>query len=173
MSLRSSYRRVTLAVLTLLLALPALRAQEPQEEPTTGLAVRSIIDELTLIREGEGRVFIVQSPAIAALVHRRPSLITRGDLSDGYIYQSGYRVQVFSSNTPDARLTATRRAEEIRQAFPEMETDVLYKAPFWSVRMGNFLTRDQAKDFITQLKDEFPAFAREMYIVPSKIKVPL
>lgn len=172
MRLRSIYRRVTLVVLVLLPALPMLRAQEPQEE-VPALPVRSIIDELTQAREGEGLVYIAQSPAIAALVHNRPSLITRGDLSDGYVYQSGYRVQVFSSNAPDARLTATRRAEEIRQAFPEMETDVLYKAPFWSVRMGNFLTRDQAKDFITQLKDEFPSFARDMYIVPSRIKVPL
>lgn len=165
-----SYHTIALAIITLLMSASTLRAQE---SVTDSLTVRSIFDELALIKEGEGTVFITQSPDIAALVHNRPTLITKDDLQAGYTYRSGYRIQVFSSNDTNARSTASYRAQQLKDAFPEIETDVLYKAPFWSVRTGSFVTREEARDFIDSLKGRFPAFAREMYVVPSKIKVPL
>ena len=160
------YHTIGLTIITLLMTVSSLRAQE---SVTDSLTVRNIFDELALIKEGEGTVFVTQSPDIAALVHNRPSLITKDDLQAGYTY----RIQVFSSNDTNARSTASYRARQLKDAYPEIETDVLYKAPFWSVRTGSFVTREEARDFIARLKGRFPAFAREMYVVPSKIKVPL
>ncbi len=165
-----SYHTIGLTIIALLMTASSLRAQE---SVTDSLTVRSIFDELALIKEGEGKVFITQSSDIAALVHNRPLLITKEDLQAGYVYQSGYRIQVFSSSDANARSTASYRARQLEDAFPEIETDVLYKAPFWSVRTGSFVTREEATDFIARLKGRFPAIAREMYVVPSKIKVPL
>lgn len=170
--MRSRYHIILwgLLIATLLAIAPDLRAQESIKD---SLTIHTIFDELARIEEGKGVVFIVQSTDIQALVHRRPTLITKDDLTSGYTYRSGYRIQVFSSNAPNARNTASYRARQLESAYPEIETDVLYKAPFWSVRTGSFISRSEAQEFIARLKDRFPGFAREMYVVPSQIKVPL
>lgn len=159
-----------LLIVTLLTITPSLRAQSSIKD---SLTIRSIFDELAVIEDGQGTVFVTQSSDIQALVHHRPTLITKDDLTSGYTYRSGYRIQVFSSNATNARNTASYRARQLKDAYPEIETDVLYKAPFWSVRTGSFITRGEAQEFISRLKSRFPGFAREMYVVPSKIKVPL
>lgn len=164
---------ILLSALTLLLLCGTAPLLSAQALPEDSVPILSIFDELALPRDGQGTIYVLQSTAIRAVVHRRPTLITRGDLADGYSLRSGYRVQVFSSNAPGARATASARARLLEEAFPEIETDVLYRAPFWSVRTGSFVTRAEAQEFIARLKEHFPSFAREIYVVPSKIKVPL
>lgn len=157
----------------LLLALLPLTPLGAQEIAGDTVMIRSIFDELALPREGEGRVFVMQSDFIRSRVHDCPSGMTHGSIAESFTYRQGFRVQVFSSNAIDARSTASKRAELLREAFPDIETEVLYKAPFWSVRTGNFFNREEARQFLDELKSRFPDLAREMYIVPSKIKIPL
>lgn len=83
----------------------------------------------------------------------------------------GYRIQVYSGN--NARYSkgeAQNRAAAIAAAFPEHATYVTYDAPYWRLRVGDFRTYEDASAALSVLKAQFPAYARELRLVRSKIK---
>ena len=43
----------------------------------------------------------------------------------------------------------------------------------WKLRVGDFLSHEEAYHMMRQLMDAFPAYAKEMYIVKEEIKIPL
>ena len=44
-----------------------------------------------------------------------------------------------------------------------------YKAPYWRLRVGNYLTREEAEIALEDLKTKFPSLAGEMVIVRDRI----
>lgn len=87
-------------------------------------------------------------------------------------YQVGYRIQVFADNNQrTAKGEAMSRKRQIVSMFPEMDCYLLYKAPSWRLRVGDFTSRDEAVEAMKQLKKAFPSFSREMIVVTDRIKV--
>ena len=85
---------------------------------------------------------------------------------------TGYRVQVFSSNTQrTARGEAYKIEKEIRDAFPEHEVYVSYTSPFWRVRIGNFRSIDEAQEFRSQVIKAFPNLRTDTYTVRDQIRL--
>ena len=85
---------------------------------------------------------------------------------------TGYRVQVFSSNTQrTARGEAYKIEKEIRDAFPEQEVYVSYTSPFWRVRIGNFRSIDEAQEFRSQVIKAFPNLRTDTYTVRDQIQL--
>ena len=85
---------------------------------------------------------------------------------------TGYRVQVFSSNTQrTARGEAYKIEKEIRDAFPEHEVYVSYTSPFWRVRIGNFRSIDEAQEFRSQVIKAFPNLRTDTYTVRDQIQL--
>ena len=85
---------------------------------------------------------------------------------------TGYRVQVFSSNTQrTARAEAYKIEKEIRDVFPEHEVYVSYTSPFWRVRVGNFRTIDMAQDFRAEVIKAFPELRTDTYTVRDQIQL--
>jgi hypothetical protein len=83
---------------------------------------------------------------------------------------SGYRVQVFSSNTQrTAKNEAFRKEKLIKDEFPDQTVYVNYSSPFWKVRVGDFRTQAQAQSFRSKLLEAFPNMRSEAYIVREKI----
>lgn len=83
---------------------------------------------------------------------------------------SGFRVQVFSSNTQrTGKAEAYKVEKEIREAFPEEEVYVNYISPFWKVRVGDFISRHKAEAFRLMLIDVFPDKKSEAYVVKEKV----
>jgi hypothetical protein len=52
-----------------------------------------------------------------------------------------------------------------------MSTYVVFTAPFWRLRVGDFQTFQEAQRMMVKLRAEFPAFGREMSIIKEKIRV--
>ena len=48
---------------------------------------------------------------------------------------------------------------------------VLYMPPFWKVRLGDFRTYDDAKEYKKQFVQQFPELMGDTYIVRDKIQV--
>ena len=91
-----------------------------------------------------------------------------------FLRAQGYRTQVFSGNNQRAsKEEAFAKEKEIKELFPEVPTYVTYNAPFWKLRVGDFLSHEEAYHMMRQLMDAFPAYAKEMYIVKEEIKIPL
>lgn len=88
------------------------------------------------------------------------------------IVAQGFRVQVFSSNTQrTARQEAFNHESSLKEAFPDMKVYVSYSSPFWKVRIGDFLTQEEARKFTEELLFKFPELKGDTYTVRDNISV--
>lgn len=84
---------------------------------------------------------------------------------------NGYRVQVFSSNQQQS---AKNRALLLQQDLSSQLEEPVYaisEPPFWKVRIGNFLTREEANDYRMTFVAQYPELQGSTYVVPDKIIV--
>jgi hypothetical protein len=77
----------------------------------------------------------------------------------------GYRILVISSN--DRRKAFDAKAK-IYQLYPELKPYLLYQAPFYKLKVGNFRTREEAEDYRVELSRDFPS---GLYIIRDIIEV--
>ena len=83
----------------------------------------------------------------------------------------GYRVQVYSSNQQQ---TAKGEALELETRLKDKINQTLYVQylpPFWKVRIGDFRTYDEAKEYKKLFVQQFPDLMGDTYIVRDKILV--
>lgn len=84
----------------------------------------------------------------------------------------GFRVQVFSDNNHrTAKSEALVKERNIISRFPQINSYLSYKPPFWRLRVGDFRTREEATEMMQQIKKEFPGYAREIIIVQDRVNV--
>jgi len=84
---------------------------------------------------------------------------------------NGYRVQVFSSNQQQS---AKNRALLLQQDLSSQLEEPVYaisEPPFWKVRIGNFLTREEANDYRMTFVAQYPELQGSTYVVPDKVIV--
>jgi len=88
----------------------------------------------------------------------------------GEIETDGWRVQIYSSNN---QLVAKQEAELLKERLAKVLTEPIYVdfyQPFWKVRIGNFLTVDEARAYLSELIKQFPELQAEAYPVKDKVK---
>lgn len=66
----------------------------------------------------------------------------------------GYRIQIFSSS--NNRLEAVRAKSEFLRKFSQINSYLVYQAPNYKVRVGDFLDRLEAKKELLLIKESFP-----------------
>lgn len=163
---------------TLLLLFPCLLSAQNGQTARSSVQeekVKTIFDALQEPGRGKGDVVIHQSEAIRQLVGARKhgTGVEHTD-GDAFLVLEGFRTQVFSGN--NQRLSkdeALDKEKKIKELFPELTTYVTYTAPFWRLRVGDYRTHEEAYHVLRQLSASFPSFAKEMYIVKEKIRIPL
>ncbi|MDR1371162.1 MAG: SPOR domain-containing protein [Dysgonamonadaceae bacterium] len=92
-----------------------------------------------------------------------------------YLKVPGFRVQVFSGNdSRTAKEEASGKDRTIRELFPDVKTYIEYRPPRWSLRIGDFRTKEEAMVFMQELKQAFPDFGKEMYPVKvEEVNIPV
>lgn len=168
-------KKVILSFTWLFLALPFLCAQtlpaDPEEKPAT------ILDELSRPEPGKGTVRIFQDPAIGRLIGSRLTnehIEKNKDNDLAFLKMPGFRAQVFSGNNQrKSKEEALQKEKLIKEMYPDLPTYITYTAPFWKLRVGDFRSREEAYSLMRELKESFPEFAKEMYIVKDEVKIPL
>lgn len=115
-------------------------------------------------------VTFTQDPRIMQLVNRKYSTsVTIAHKSK--VFLRGCRVQVFSSNDPkQGKVQAQQMAARMRTAFPEVNVYLTYMAPFWKVRMGNFIDRETANQLANSIRRAYPSLRGDIYIVPDNVR---
>ena len=78
---------------------------------------------------------------------------------------SGYRILVMNSNDRKKVFDAKAR---IYQLYPELKPYLLYQAPFYKLKVGNFKTKEEAEEYLTELSRDFP---KGLFIVRDIIEV--
>jgi hypothetical protein len=140
-------------------------------------AQHSIFESLSTHEEGRGDVYISQPVYLRRLVE--PSLevdssVRMIEYAD-YFLASGYRVQVFAGNNQKlSKDEAFTKKSQIDQLYEEsVPTYVDYNAPFWMLRVGDYLTYEEAFCMMHRLMSSFPAFGKEINIIRADVRVPL
>lgn len=83
----------------------------------------------------------------------------------------GYRVQIFSSNRQQTAKEEALNLEKKMSEALSVPVYVMYIAPFWKVRIGNFQTYGEANALKTQIINQFSELQGDTYIVRDKIQV--
>lgn len=84
---------------------------------------------------------------------------------------SGFRVQVYASNTPQVAKNEALDLYETISSQVNMPVYVISEPPFWKVRLGDFLTREEAIEYKNQLNVLFPHLQGSTYVVPDQVTV--
>lgn len=135
----------------------------------------TIFDALEQPELGKGIVRIKQDPAIRNMVGKHLSGENVEKTEDHlFLKTQGYRTQVFSGNNQrKSKEEALQKEKQVKELFPDVTTYVIYTAPFWRLRVGDFRSKEEAFHMQRLLMDAFPDFAKEMYIVKDEVKIPL
>ena len=83
----------------------------------------------------------------------------------------GFRVQVYSSNQQQ---TAKGEALDLETRLKDKISQTLYVQylpPFWKVRIGDFRTYEEAKEYKKLFVQQYPDLMGDTYIVRDKIQV--
>ena len=83
----------------------------------------------------------------------------------------GYRVQIYSSNQQQ---TAKGEALDLETRLKNKISQTLYVQylpPFWKVRIGDFRTYEEAKEYKKLFVQQYPDLMGDTYIVRDKIQV--
>ena len=87
------------------------------------------------------------------------------------VEMDGYRVQIYSSNQQQtAKSEALDLEQKLRNALNQ-SIYVQYLPPFWKVRLGDFRTYEEAKEYKKQFVAQYPELMGDTYIVRDKILV--
>ncbi|HXB93194.1 MAG TPA: SPOR domain-containing protein [Puia sp.] len=110
-----------------------------------------------------GAVIVVKDPRIDQLV-RKQIEINEETTRDSRRIMPGFRIQVM--NSPDRNKVYAAKTK-IYQEFPDLKPYLLYQAPNFKLKVGNFMTQQEAEDFMKQLSRLFPS---GLYVVRDTIE---
>jgi len=139
-------------------------------------AQTSIFDAMASPEQGKGVATVRQSNEIRRLVgSKTPDENIVIDNDRKIITLPGYRIQVFTDNNQrSAKTEALNKERQIKELFPDVSTYVIYNAPFWRLRVGDFVTYEEAYSMLCKLVDAFPAFKKEIKVLAEEeVKVQL
>lgn len=83
-----------------------------------------------------------------AIINKRSKLMTSNGL------YKGYRLQLLNSNNRNA---AFKLKYDLMQAYPDQKAYVSFQAPYFKVRFGNFLKKDDAEKMKKTLQKTYTA----------------
>ena len=136
-------------------------------------AQKTIVEDINTNKAGQGDVKVMQDEtiqnSIAIRYDNSGDSIVEGQIrsSSTPIKGGGYKIQVFmGNNQQQSKREAESKQAQIKNIYPELQMSIAFNSPFWRLRVTNIATKEDAQLILTELKKQFPAFGREMYIIP-------
>ncbi|MBS1664369.1 MAG: SPOR domain-containing protein [Bacteroidetes bacterium] len=111
-----------------------------------------------------GSVVVVKDPRVDLLMKKQIE-INEETTKDTRRNMPGFRIQVI--NSPDRNKVFAAKAK-VYQEFPDMKPYLLYQAPNYKLKVGNFKTQEEAEEAQKQL-ERF--FSTGLYVVRDIIEV--
>lgn len=111
-------------------------------------------------------VHVEQDSLITLLIEEKIAGVERGEKE-----MPGFRVQIYSSNHPQRGKSEALQLEQRMKEIVSVPVYVIYDSPSWKVRLGDFLTEQQATDFRDALRLLCPDLTDYTYIVRDKVKI--
>lgn len=111
----------------------------------TTLFISTVFSQDSIVVKKDPRLDVLS--AKQAQINKRTSLVT----SSGMI--KGFRLQVVSTTNRDVAL---RTKAELLSRYPEHKAYLLFQSPYFKVRFGNFLKREDAEKIRKVLNKQYP-----------------
>ncbi len=109
-------------------------------------------------------VVVHKDPRIDLLVKKQANINTATKNSYARNMR-GYRIMVVNTNKREDAITAKTK---VYTYFPELKAYLIYQAPFFRLKAGNFKTRDEADKYRKQMG---PLFPKGVFIINDTIEV--
>ncbi len=164
--MKLTHKAIVLTIFLLFANSIELSAQQYKALP------QSIFEVLESQEENFGEVKIIQPTRLLSLVGRvspRYGRILASESNAQVVY--GYRIIFFNGNAPKAKGIAYARQNTLKELAPEYPTYIHFNSPFWKLQLGDFPTREEAREALRQLKKSLPNWKREAYIVRDRIRL--
>ncbi len=129
-----------------------------------GVAVQAQVPGSLLMVPVDSNVVVHKDPRVSLLVDKQieiNELTTRSSRQ----FAPGFRILVISSNNRNAVTDAKTR---IYRHFPELRAYMMYQAPFFRLKVGNFKDRSDAETYLSPIQK---LFETSVYIVPDTVQV--
>jgi hypothetical protein len=114
--------------------------------------------------DSAGTVVINKDPRIDLLV-RKQAEINEETTRETRRFIPGFRIQVINSSDRGSVFAAKTK---VYQQFPELKPYLMYQAPNYKLKVGNFKTQEEADDYAKQLTKLFPS---GVYVIRDTIEV--
>ncbi len=111
-------------------------------------------------------IVIHKDPRLDLLV-KKQAQINEVTTRDARRNIAGYRLQVINTSDRNAAISAKTK---IYQLYPELKSYLLYQAPYFRLRVGNFKDKDEAEEYRKLLSKEFP---NSVFLVRDTIEIKL
>lgn len=121
-----------------------------------------------VVKESHGSIIVTKDPRIDILSAKQAEINKKAAMLERSTNTPGYRIQVINTNNRDEANTV--KAEMLRR-FPDQKVYLLYQAPNFRVRIGNFLTQKEGATLRKMIAVQYPQ--RGIYFVVDKIEVPI
>lgn len=128
------------------------------------LVLFSFISTWSLAQADSNRIIVHKDPRIDLLVKKQIEInevTTRNSRRSA----QGYRIQVISTNN---RIKAMEAKTKIYQRFPELKAYLMYQSPYFKLKVGNFIEREEAESYLQDILTLFPT---GVYVVRDVVEV--
>ena len=122
----------------------------------------------TMVKEQHGSVVVNKDPRLDVLSAKQAEINKKAVLIARSSNYPGYRIQVINTNNRDEANTV--KAEMLRR-FPDQKVYLLYQAPNFRVRIGNFISQKEGATLQKMIAKLYPQ--RGIYFVSDRIEIPL
>ncbi|MEO5682424.1 MAG: SPOR domain-containing protein [Chitinophagaceae bacterium] len=109
-------------------------------------------------------IVIHKDPRVDLLV-KKQTQINEATTREARRNVAGFRIQVINTSDRNAAISAKTK---IYQLYPELKAYLLYQAPYFRLRVGNFKDKEEAEDYRKSLSKEFP---NSVFLVRDTIEV--
>jgi hypothetical protein len=113
-----------------------------------------------MFAQNGGSVTIHESAAIKNLVAKHVQV------NEYHPWVNGYRVQLYSVSGVNSRDKANTFMAQFLLKNPDAKVYIVYHAPYYKVRIGDFRTKIEALSYLQTIKRDFPSG----FVVVDKIK---
>ncbi len=100
-----------------------------------------------------GSVVVQKDPRIDMLVKKQIQ-INEETTREARSHIPGYRIQIINSSDRNKIFAAKTK---IYQQYPELKPYLIYQAPNYKLKVGNFKTSEEAEPYLNQLNKLFPS----------------
>ena len=109
-------------------------------------------------------IVVHKDPRIDLLVKKQIE-INEASTRSARRFAPGYRILVLNTNNREKVLAAKT---QIYKRYPDLKTYMMWQAPFFKLKVGNFREREDAEAFLPEMKKIFPT---GVYVLKETIEV--